>query len=353
MKHSPFRLILTGFSVLALSPLAHATAVLFSQVQQANPTLIHQWDFEGATDATRLLDTAGNAHLQRVTGEFAIGDGGLGNPIEVPLGTPGSVAGQLSDIVFETGFNGGQAYRPYIVNPAVTDRAGAGLTGAGPDFTTPIQFTIEAVLKPAEKTTSEATAAVQYIFQTRPGSDRGYYLIQDKSGLAGGDTEAVGTIVGQSFGNPGLGRRYDTSEPWIYVAAVIDLSPIGATPFNELVTVNFYSANLSAGETTLSLFTKSDFVTNDTLEGVAGIFGIGGFAVDRAALNTPGVPDYIQEMFQGAIDNVAVYNSLLDPQTLQLHLDSLRAEAVPAPTALALVLAGLAAIPVTRRRRVV
>jgi hypothetical protein len=341
MKLLSFCLILGGLSLLALNSAAHATGNLLSQIQQGNPSLIHQWNFEGGTDLGRLQDAAGSAHLQRVIGEFAVLDDGMGNLTEVARGTPGSVEGQLSDVTFEPGFFGGQAFRPHLIAPAVTARAGAGLTGAGPDFTTPTQFTIEAVVKAGDK---NSISAVNYIFQTRPGSDRGYYLVQDESGATRGDTEALGAVVGQAFANIGLGRTYDTSDPWIYIAAVIDLSPIGSAPNNELVTVNMYSANLSLGETTLSLFTKSDYVTNDTLEGLSGIFGVGSFAVERTG---DGIPDFAQEFFQGAVDSMAVYSSLLDQQTLQVHLDNLLA--VPEPTTFGLL--GLAGLFMAGRRR--
>jgi hypothetical protein len=343
MKRFSFCLILGGLFCHALSPTVHATGNLLSQVQQANGTLIHQWDFSGATDGSRLMDTAGSAHLQRVIGEFAVLDDGMGSVTEVARGTAGSVEGQLSDVIFEPGFFGGQAYRPYYINPAVSARAGAALTGAGPDFASPTQFTIEAVVKAGVKTTA---SAVNYIFQTRPGSDRGYYLVQDESGLTRGDTLALGSIVGQAFGNIGHGELYnaDTSEPWIYIAAVIDLSPIGAAPNSEPVTVSIYSANLSLGEATLTSFIKNDYVTNDTLEGLTGIFGVGSFAVDRTG---DGIPDFAQEFFQGAIDSVAIYSSLLDQATLQVHLDSLLA--VPEPTSFALL--GIAGVLATGRRR--
>jgi hypothetical protein len=116
---------------------------------------------------------------------------------------------------------------------------------------------------------------------------------------------------------------YDTSDPWIYIAAVVDLSPVAGA------SLDFYSANLSAGETTLTLFSKSDYVTNDTLEGLSGIFGVGCFAVERAELGTPGIPDFAQWMFQGAIDSLAVYDALLDQATLQVHLDHLLADPEP------------------------
>jgi hypothetical protein len=340
MKCLAFRLILGGLCLCTLSSAARATGMLLSQVQQANSSLIHQWNFEGATDGSRLADSAGSADLQRVIGEFAVGiDDVSGNPIEEPRGTDGdSVEGQLSDVIFEPGYFGGQAYRPYMINPVVSNRAGAALTGAGPTFTTPTQFTMEAVVKAGNKTTA---SAVNYIFQTRPGSDRGYYLVQDESGLTRGDTEALGSVIGQAFANIGHGRLYDTSDPWIYIAAVIDLSPVAGA------SLSFYSANLSAGETTLTLFSKSDYVTNDTLEGLSGIFGVGSFAVDRAALMTPGVPDFAQEMFQGAIDSLAVYDSPLDQATLQSNLNALLA--VPEPASLALLI--LSGLQIVGRRR--
>lgn len=284
-------------------------------VQLSHPDVLHLWDFEPGDE---LVDSAGTADLLPAPGE----------------GDVGGIVGQPGDVIYEEGFLGGQAYRPFYVDASASSTAGAGLTGS--DFTTPALMTIEAVLRANGKTTG---SAVNYIVQTRPGSDRGYFLIQDEPAAAGAG--AVGSVVGNNFGDLGL-ADYPTAGDWLFVALALDLTSPG-TAVGDL-----YVANLSDGETTPSLAVAGKVWNTDspnTLVGTSGIFGIGNFAIDREG---DGVAEASQEWFQGAIENVAIYASLLTPAELQSHLDALL-ETCPSPPASGCLTAAKASLAVQEK----
>jgi hypothetical protein len=292
-----------------------AVFLSLSSVPPATAALIHLWDFNAGSE---LADSAGSLTLNVAPGE----------------GDVGGVSGTVADATYEPGFNGfGQAFRPYYVDPSQSSTAGTGLTGSG--FTSPSQFTIETIVKVDAKTSG---SAVNYLFQTRPGSDRGYYLIQDEDNVGGGAIGGVGTIIGNNFGDVGIGAEYDSGDTWLYVAAVIDHSPVGMT------SADVYMANLSNGETSPTLVLDDrTWNTADAIEGQTGIFGIGGFAIDRGG---DGIAEASQEWFQGAIDYVAIYDTLLGPAELDQNL---AARLVPEPSSVALL--GLGGFALLRRKR--
>lgn len=295
-----FLIVIVATAVIAIAPRAEAQ-------------LLHLWDFSAGNE---LQDSAGGLHLN-----VAIGEGDVGG-----------VMGQASDIIYEPGFNGfGQAYRPSYVDVSQTSTAGVGLTGSG--FTSPNQFTIEAIVKADAKT---SFSAVNYIFQTRPLSDRGYFIVQDDDGIGRNSVGGIGSIVGNNFGNVGIGAEYEADGTWIYYALVIDLS---STPGQAVADI--YSANLSAGEVvpTLRLNERTWNTENpNNLAGATAIFGIGGFAIDREG---DFVAEGSSEWFQGAIDYVAVYDGLLSEGELA---DNLQARIVPEPSSFAFLSVGVIAL---------
>lgn len=286
----------------------------------SHAALLHLWDFEAGAE---LQDSAGGLTLNAAPGE----------------GNVGGVVGTAADIGYEAGFGGvGQAYRPYYVDVSQSSTAGAGLAGSG--FTSPNQFTIEAIVKADAKTSG---SAVNYIFQTRPGSDRGYYLIQDEDNVSAGATGGLGSIVGNNFGNVGIATGFVGDGTWFYIAAVIDLTGVAG-----VASADFYAANLSAGDLAPT-FTGSktwSSATPSALAGATGIFGIGNFAIDRQGDD---VAEASQEWFQGAIDYVAIYDGLLDPTDLADNLTGRIGTPVPEPGTLLLI--GLAALMLAALRR--
>jgi len=301
----------------------------------ASAQLLHLWDFDVADP---LADSAGSLDLTVAPGEGSVTTDDNGTPDDTSDDTV--VMGTAGDISYEPGFMGiGQAYRPYYVDASVSSTAGAGLTGSG--FTSPNQFTIEAIVKADAKTSG---SAVNYIFQTRPGSDRGYYLIQDEDNLSRTAVGGVGSIIGNNFGDVGIGAQYDSDGTWLYIAAAIDLT---TNPGQAVADI--YAADLSAGDTSPTLVLNDRTYNSadpSALAGATGIFGIGNFAIDRDADT---VAEASQEWFQGAIDYVAIYDGLLGADDLQRNLD---ARFVPEPASLLLVcLGGLAAFGLRRRSR--
>lgn len=308
-----------------------AAAMLVCMLGQQANAQVHKWGFEAGQEL-RDTGSANSLHLNYAPGEGSITTDDNGTPDDTSDDTV--VMGTAGDIVFETGYNGkGQAYRPYYVDASQSATAGAGLTGSG--FTSPNQFTIEAIVKADAKT---SPSAVNYIFQTRPGSDRGYYLMQDEDNLGRTSIGGLGSIIGNNFGDAEVGQEYDTNGTWIYIAAAIDLTSNPGQAVADIYAVEL-PASWSAGDPVPVPALVADDRTWGTanpsaLAGATGIFGIGNFAIDR---NGNTIAEASQEWFQGAIDRVAIYDGLLGQSDLQQSLSNFL---VPEPTALGLMCLG-------------
>jgi hypothetical protein len=303
---------------------------------------LHQWKYEGGDDSTRLADTKDSLDLVRVVGE----------------GNVDGVFGQLTDIVFEPGFDGNnQAYRPYNVDATVNANSGAGLIADG--FTVQSMMTIEAVVKVGKK---EGTSGQNYIFGGRPGADR-LYLLTQRPGAATRDAGRLLANVGNAFANP-ANEAYVvdpyTENNWYYVALTYDLS----RPQDQGALVNGWYANLTSGGPLVHSVTDAVLaLTNPGTSsvGLTNAFGVGNFPVVRTVqvpvldengdpvlddmgnpVTTPERRLFGQEFFQGAIDNLAIYNDKLSETALANSVNALR---VPEPASvllLALACLGLA-----------
>jgi hypothetical protein len=331
-----------ALAVCCFTTTAHALVSELEAAQQANGTLTHQWKFEGDTDATRLLDSKGSLDLAKVAGPGGMGvndaDGMPGSGDEVPWSYP---AGDVNNIGFEPGFEGAgnsQAYRPEK-NAAATSafgeervaqsRSGAGLVAQ--TFATPTNLTIEAIVSPDAWEDTANTLA--YVAQTRPGtSDRGYYLAQsaDTNPFAG-DGNLTG-IVGQNFGDrPPIVSEY-TAGHWFYVAVTYE--GLDANP----AIANAYYKNLTTDGPLVHAVVDHAFTINGSLVGSSGPLGVGLFAINNPA-------DSAQEFFNGSIENLAVYGSVLTGDQIAQH-----ARGVPEPASMLLVsLGGLAMLMFGRR----
>lgn len=288
----------------------------------AHGAILHLWEFDGQ-GASALSDSVGGLNLG-----FAPGEGNVGG-----------VVGHPSDVSFaESDYSGfGRAYRPFYVDPNQSSTAGAGLTGSG--FTSPNQFTIETIVKADQK---QSGSAVNYIFQTRPGSDRGYYLVQDEDNTPRGTTSGLGSIVGNNFGDASIPAGQSDDGHWWYVALVIDLTSNAGQAVGDI-----WAADLSGGGALTQLVTGKAWNTADpsALAGETGIFGIGNFSIDR---DGDTIAEASQEWFQGAIDYVAIYDGLLSQSELQSNLD---AATTRTPEPASFLLLGLGGLSVVLRRR--
>jgi hypothetical protein len=300
----------SAFGILALVVgSARADLSAYEALQQTQGTLNFQYAFEGASDATRLADGSSNGYtLQNTTGSAGAGTGVTS---------------------YVPGFDGSsQAYRPGF--SAANYQQGTGLNTVSTAVTISQTVTVEAVVLMddfvAATTPGSGTA---YILSARPqpNNNRAYFLRQ---GSPTGD-DRVFTTLGDTFADQVDIYNPYTVGDWYYIAMTADI-----TGANSDVTV--YGANLSQGETTLSPLASDNSLFQGDWSGTSQV-GIGNF------LNGS------QEFLQGAIDNVALYNSLLSQPTLQGHLDAIYApSAVPEPTS-GLVCGLLGTVLAFRRRR--
>jgi hypothetical protein len=336
--------------VCAIGARVEAGTAQLEAAQDANPALIHQWKYEGGSDATRLDDTKGSLNLIRVVGE----------------GNVGGVFGQLTDITFEPGFDGtNQAYRPYNVDATVNANSGAGLIADG--FTVQSMMTIEAIVKP---NTKAGTSGQNYIFGGRPGPDRLYFLTQ-RAGLQTRDNGRLLANIGNAFANPA--NEANIASPyvdnnWYYIAATYDLS----RPQAQGALVNGWVANLTTGGPLVQTVTDAVLTLttpdppNASSVGLTNAFGVGNFPVIRTVqvpvlddmgnpvlddmgnpVTTPERRLFGQEFFQGAIDNLAIYNTKFSSLEVGSNFARL---SVPEPGTFVLVtIAGLA-FSIVRRR---
>ena len=318
----------------------HATVADLEALQSANPNLWHQYKFEGIDDLTRLADTATTGDTSRVHLARTVGEGSVDVNM-TPMDTSDDVFGLPEDITFENGVDGAlsQAYRPSYVDPALAANAGAGLTGTAMQIPA-MGITVEAVVKPDAKA---SPSDVNYIVMTRPGGDRGYLLVQDDTDLGRAMVGSLGSIYGNAFGNRIETTEYDDTGDWFYVAATFDLTPTGSA------TVNTYFANLTAGDPGLThVGMDVSLSADDAYEGLIGNLGIGAFAVERTGDQTDGA-EAVQEFFQGAIDNVAIYSTAASASELGQRYGALSMP-IPEPATVSLLILG-AVMTIFRIRR--
>lgn len=312
--------------MLPICALAVALACIVS-VSTAHAQLLHLWEFSRGQE---LEDSVGGLDLIVAPGEGEV-DGVFGTADDLTFET---VFVEPSDQLYDV-------YRPYYVDVSMSANAGVGLTGSG--FTSPNQFTIEAVVR-ADRKSSDTD--INYIFMTRPGRDRGYFLIQDEDNAPSGAVSGLGTVIGGDFDDTGIPVGHADDGHWFYIAASIDL-----TSHAGQAVADIYAADLSAQEFVVSQVASSRaWSTEDPsdLAGVTDVFGIGGFPIDREGDSVAEASLY---WFEGAIDYIAIYNGILSQGQLQSNLDA-RLTGREIPEAATLALAWLSGIGMLGIRRV-
>jgi hypothetical protein len=345
---------------------AFAEAGYLSQlesVQNANGAS-RQFKFEGATAAARQNDSGGQ-HIDLLA---AAGEGGSGTNTIDPDGVPDSgdesmvpwsyPAGDVNAIGYEAGYDGAgsQAMRPQSMGVTSTfaaealaqRRSGAALYTD--NFTTPTMLTVEAVVKADAYT--ESGGGPHYIFQTRPGAGRGYYLNQLAPAGSRNTNGRLATIVGSNFGeNASVLPDYSDQSHWYYVVATFDLSGTNAVVNSWYQDLTAFQANPldPAGELKQS---QSDYNFAATigagLVGANGYAGVGMFV--RPPNGTTQLETLGQEFFYGAIDNLAIYNGKLTPGQVAQHSRALTVQGVPEPASLVLLACSGLAFALVRRR---
>jgi len=298
---------------------AYGTTMDLRAAALSHPALMHGWAFEGPDASTAGAPIIGALALS----EHNAGNNHPADPTHIVYDAPGfdatSTAASTWRDVPGTDFQHGDAF---VTDGTVTPNA---------------QFSYEVLIKTGDVPIDGGTWDLGYVLAHRPGALRGYFLWQ---GLQEGPHDpATFPEGGASFAS--LTGGWDPADQNVI------LSPIApdnwyylATSYSVdtgtgIATVDSYIADLTAGQDTLSQASK--VLTSSYDYGVAGPFGVGK-RFDGSA-----------EAFPGVLDEVYLYDDVVDAAVFQQHLDQLL---IPEPSSLVLLALGaVCAIPIRRRRR--
>ncbi len=268
------RMVVTGIAFLAVvlgAGQVSASVVDLRNAAREESSLFHHYTLDATaldTDDMRFVDRAGSKDLS-----------------EVDRGS-----GHISNIVYETGFD--------VLSQAVTpeeidDSNLAGLLTSGSDFPLSSNMTVECMVCPHDNDIS-----LGLVLGSRPDSDsRGYYLMQNNSDLQ----TRVGTGSAQD-----IVTSFSTGH-WYYVVSTYSVS--GG---NTLI--NSYYADLTAKgtlqHTVVDYSSAGTYGINGTKFGIGMLYNTGDYAYPAAA----------------AIDEVALYDTVLSASTISSHLTALYQE---------------------------
>ena len=279
---------------------AAATAVLMSVpafgsvvdlrgIVSGEAALVHHYTFEGATDAERLLDKAAGGDDLSV----------------VSYGTGSTTIGAANGISFTGPAWDGTTttLTPYNDGGGISS-GGAGLSTVS-NIGLPATMTVETIFRPMATPSGEG-----YGLSARPtGGQRGYYLMEDAN-------NRLPTVIGDDYYGADNNRTvlaYFRPGEWYYMVNTYDVSG-GNT------TINSHIANLSQGDTGLT----------KVLDGVVASGSYGTSAPLGVGL-ADWVGQSLQRAYVGQIDEVAIYNAVLDQAAAQTHYTALRSTAVAQP----------------------
>jgi hypothetical protein len=330
----------------------------------------HQWKFEGAISSQRQRDSSaalGHSDLIAVAGPGGSGTNDVNaTPMDPTDDVPWSYpAGNVNNILYVPGYDGAgpmgsQAARPSRTANATStfggERVAQSRSAAAfydPAFKSTSLLTLEGVFRPEAYLDTAGSNFFQYVFQTRPGAARGYYLGQQRPSSSRGDGSLASVVGG--------GILTDATRPkavtdyaddaggnwdWYYVAVTFDMS-VAAGP----TVVNAWSANLSdAGALTQTVINNNASGGNvSSLVGATGVAGVLGFITGDLDPNTPGDQRGIQEVFNGLVDNLTIYGKILTPDEITRHHRALTVQGVPEPASVLLMVLGGLAIAGFRR----
>lgn len=250
-----------------------SVAALRSQVER-NPHLIHLWTFEGTTREEKWRDKQDGLHLMEAV--MAGGRGGGAIDYSIPGPDPTS-----------------EAIRTFR-GPVDGDSNGVALQSEG-RFQPPAEMTVEVLLNFAGFG-GEATGVAAVVATRDSHRNCGFLIAVADDGhlvhLFDGDAEwtAGGFVL--------------TPGEWYYIASTFRSG-------SEQTTINTYAANLSRAERQLTRI-----LTDAVAPGVPppGRLGVGKGLDNTLAHAYP---------WSGRIDELAIYDAILDVQTLQEHLKRL------------------------------
>lgn len=313
-----FHCLLPLAVVLLLSRAVPAEVIDYQQLIQSHANLLHQYTFDG--DATeRLQDQQGSADL-----------------VEVSRGSSG-----FDPVTFIPGFAVPGGFAPTSTAVLTTRHGSTQHWGAGlstPDansadyLSLPSTLTVEALFRPDEAWLPTGTNNA-YIVSFRPASNRRGYFVMQRQATAGEASRLV-TNIGNGFGGGNELQLLSSLTPgnWYYTATTFDVDE-----GNNTTTVTGYIADLTAGDTELTPLGS---------ETVSGSY-LGDAPLAIGVLNNKAYAGDYEHFFPGAIDEVALYDGVLDQATLQSHLTAIM---VPEPSTVGLLAFGLLAVLAFHRR---
>lgn len=263
-----------GFVRILPEPGAPCVATMSGLVSQ-HPRLIHHYTFEGATPPEQFRDHRGNLPLA----EVAMVNGRGGGALRTVRGFDATT----------------RAVAPHRTEASDNFRGVALQSEAA--FVPPAEMTIELLLnfRPPE---DGAKGAVFTALATREGSRSSFLMAALDQGqlmqLLSADVPLVETEGDFAF----------TPRHWYYVASSFRC-------VSRETQVNTYAADLTRGEGTLTWMVKDQFIP-----GVPAISRLGvGKGFD--ANNAHAYP------WSGDLDEVAIYDAVLDKNTLEQHLQAI------------------------------